>query len=252
MTHTLIQGIEKQFINKKAPILRSGYQVRVHQKITEGNKERIQIFEGLVISMNAGHGASKTFTVRKVVQGIGVEKIFPVYSPRIAKIEIKKTFKVRQSKLSYLKKAGGLSKRLSAKLGLIEKDQILKQKKGLMEQQEATMDEAVKKAEEEAKVEDENAESGADTTEATTEIPAEKGKSEAPAKEAKSETSSEESTSADESATEQAAKEKAETEVELQKKENEEIAEQAVPAKQAKEEESKEEAAPAEEAKKEE
>jgi len=153
MTHTLIQGIEKKFINKKTPILRPGYQVRVHQKIKEGNKERIQVFEGMVISMNAGHGASKTFTVRKVVQGIGVEKIFPVYSPRIAKIEVKKTFKVRRGKLTYLKKAEGLSKRLSAKLGLVEKDEILRQKKGLVEEQEASMDEAVKKAEDEAKKE---------------------------------------------------------------------------------------------------
>lgn len=157
MTNLLIQAIEKQFINKKTPILRPGYQVRVHQKIKEGNKERIQVFEGLVIGLNAGHGSSKTFTVRKVVQGIGVEKIFPVYSPNIAKVEIKKTFKARRSKLTYLKKAGGLSKRLSAKLGLIEKDEILRQKKGLVEQQESTLDEAVIKAQEEAKAEAEAA-----------------------------------------------------------------------------------------------
>jgi len=157
MTNLLIQAIEKKFINKKTPILRPGYQVRVHQKIKEGNKERIQVFEGLVIGLNAGHGSSKTFTVRKVVQGIGVEKIFPVYSPNIAKVEIKKTFKARRSKLTYLKKAGGLSKRLSAKLGLIEKDEIMKQKKGLQEQQEATLDEAVMKAQEDAKAEAEAA-----------------------------------------------------------------------------------------------
>jgi len=153
MTNLLIQAIEKKFINKETPILRPGYQVRVHQKIKEGNKERIQVFEGLVIGLNAGHGASKTFTVRKVVQGIGVEKIFPVYSPNIAKIEIQKTFKARRSKLTYLKKEGGLSKRLSAKLGLIEKDEVMKQKKGLLEQQEATMEEAVLKAQEDAKAE---------------------------------------------------------------------------------------------------
>lgn len=153
MTHTLIQGIEKSFINKKTPLVRPGYQVRVHQKIKEGNKERIQVFEGIVIGLNAGHGSSKTFTVRKVIQGIGVEKVFPMYSSRIAKIEVKKTFKTRRGKLTYLRKAEGLSKRLSAKLGLVEKDEILKQKKGLVEAQEAAMDEAVKKAEEEAKKE---------------------------------------------------------------------------------------------------
>ena len=184
MTNLLIQGIEKHFINKKTPILRPGYQVRVHQKIKEGNKERIQVFEGLVIGLNAGHGSSKTFTVRKVVQGIGVEKIFPVYSPNIAKFEIKKTFKARRSKMTYLKKEGGLSKRLSAKLGLIEKDEIMKQKKGLMEQQEATMEEAVKKAQEDAK-----AEAEATGTEANDETVVENAaaaveeKTEAPAKE---------------------------------------------------------------------
>lgn len=164
MTNLLIQGIEKTYIDKKTPILRPGYQVRVHQKIKEGNKERIQIFEGLVIGLNSGHGASKTFTVRKVVQGIGVEKIFPIYSPRIAKIEIKKTFKVRRGKLTYLRKAEGLSKRLSAKLGLVEKDEIMKQKKGLVEQQEATLEEAVKKAEKEAKAEAEKAAVEAETS----------------------------------------------------------------------------------------
>lgn len=233
MTHTLIQGIEKKFINKKTPILRPGYQVRVHQRITEGNKERIQVFEGLVISMNAGHGASKTFTVRKVVQGIGVEKIFPVYSPRIAKIEIKKTFKVRRSKLSYLKKAGGLSKRLSAKLGLIEKDEILRQKKGLMEEQEATMDEAVKKAEEEAKAEAQNEEA---TVEASVE------------------TAEETAVVEDKTAV---TEEKVETEAEMQNKEKEasaeEAKEEAAPVEATKTEETKEtDAAPAEEAKKEE
>ncbi len=246
MTHTLIQGIEKKFINKKTPILRPGYQVRVHQKITEGNKERIQVFEGLVISMNAGHGASKTFTVRKVVQGIGVEKIFPVYSPRIAKIEIKKTFKIRRSKLSYLKKAGGLSKRLSAKLGLIQKDEILRQKKGLMEEQEATMDEAVKKAEEEAKVEAENVEDNAEVAESSAETE-EAVKAEEPAVEEKVEAKAEESAPVEEPATEKAAEENVETEAELQKKEKEELAEEAPPAEEAKKEET-----PSEEAKKEE
>ncbi len=242
MTHTLLQGIEKKFINKKTPILRPGYQVRVHQKITEGNKERIQVFEGLVISMNAGHGASKTFTVRKVVQGIGVEKIFPVYSPRIAKIEIKKTFKVRRSKLSYLKKAGGLSKRLSAKLGLTEKDEILRQTKGLMEEQEATMDEAVKKAEDEAKVEAENTEVAESSAEAQEAVKA------AEKVEDKVETKADESAPVEEPATEKAAEEKVETEAETQNKEKEALAEETAPAEEAKKEESE----PAEESKKEE
>lgn len=129
-------------------MLRTGYQVRVHQKIKEGEKERIQVFEGLVVSMNAGQGASKTFTVRKVVQGIGVEKVFPVYSNRIAKIEIKKTFGVRRAKLNFLRSTKGASKRLSAKLGLIEKDELHKKKKGLVEEEAPAEDSAKAEAEE--------------------------------------------------------------------------------------------------------
>jgi large subunit ribosomal protein L19 len=173
MTNLLVQDIGKKFINKKMPILRPGYHVRVHQKIKEGNKERIQVFEGMVIGMNAGNGPSKTFTVRKIVQGIGVEKIFPIYSPKIAKIEVKKTFKVRRGKLTYLRDQKSMSKRLSAKLGLIEKDEILRQKKGLIEEQEATMEEAVKKAE----VEEAEAKAAEEKTE---EAVAETVKAEAP------------------------------------------------------------------------
>lgn len=108
---------------KERPDVRPGYVVRIHQKIKEGEKERVQIFEGLVIALNAGHGASKTFTVRKEVEGVGVEKIFPVYSPNVVKIEIVKTFGVRRAKLYYLRGKAGVSNRLSAKLGLLERDE---------------------------------------------------------------------------------------------------------------------------------
>jgi len=109
-------------------VLRPGYNVRVHQKIKEGEKERIQIFEGLVIAMNSGLGASKTFTVRKVVEGIGVEKVFPLYSPNVAKIEVIKTFGVRRAKLFYLRDEKGVSSRLKAKLGLTDRDKKMKGK----------------------------------------------------------------------------------------------------------------------------
>lgn len=123
---------------KKVPMLRPGYQVRIHQKIKEGGKERIQIFEGLVVSLNAGNGASKTFTVRKVVEGIGVEKIFPLYSPLIEKIQITKTFASRRAKLNFLRSAGNVSRRLSTKLGLQEKDAAHEKKKGIMEDEAET------------------------------------------------------------------------------------------------------------------
>lgn len=134
MTHIVIQEVEKKFKNKKVPVIRTGYTVRVHQKIKEGEKERIQIFEGLVIGFNSGHGASKMLTVRKLVEGIGVEKIFPMHSPVVAKIEIVKTSKVRRGKLYYMRDLAGKSARLRTDVGLAAKDEKYSKKRGeLME-----------------------------------------------------------------------------------------------------------------------
>lgn len=109
---SILKHIQDLAIKKKVPALKSGYTVRVHQKIKEGEKSRIQIFEGLVININSGSGADKTFTVRKVVGGIGVEKIFPLHSTNIEKIEVVKTAKVRRSKLFYMRDRAGKSARL--------------------------------------------------------------------------------------------------------------------------------------------
>lgn len=95
---------DSKFISTTAPLLKSGFTVKVHQKIKEGDKERVQIFEGLIIKISSGSGVSKTFTVRKVVDGVGVEKIFPVNSPNVAKVEIVRASKVRRAKLYYLRK----------------------------------------------------------------------------------------------------------------------------------------------------
>jgi large subunit ribosomal protein L19 len=122
MSHLIIQALERKLAGKKLAVLRPGYRVKVHQKIKEGEKERIQIFEGVIVALNAGHGASKTVTVRKEVEGIGVEKIFPLASPNVAKIDIIKTFGVRRAKLYYLREGKGVSSRLRAKLGLVDKD----------------------------------------------------------------------------------------------------------------------------------
>jgi large subunit ribosomal protein L19 len=89
-----------------------GDTVRVHQKVIEGTKERIQIFEGIVIVKHLKTSISATFTVRKVSLGIGVERIFPIYSPNIAKVEILKHNKVRRAKLFYLREAIGKKYRL--------------------------------------------------------------------------------------------------------------------------------------------
>ncbi len=96
------------------PVLKPGYTVRVHQKVQEGGKERIQIFEGLVLGVHKGtYPTDATFTVRRIVQGVGVEKIFPLCSPNIAKIDVVKVAKVRRAKLSFLRGRRGKSARLS-------------------------------------------------------------------------------------------------------------------------------------------
>lgn len=112
MTNLLVQKIEKKQIRKDIPEIRPGYTVKVYQKIKEGEKERIQVYEGLVIAMNHGHGVSKTMIVRKMVEGIGVEKIFPVNSPNISKIEVVRIGKVRKSKLFYMRDISGKAARL--------------------------------------------------------------------------------------------------------------------------------------------
>lgn len=114
MSFALIQKVQSSFI-KKVPSLRPGLTVRVHQRIKEGEKERIQVFEGLVIKISSGTGVDKTFTLRKVVDGIGVEKIFALYSPKIVKIQIVKEARVRQAKLYFMRERFGKSARLREK-----------------------------------------------------------------------------------------------------------------------------------------
>jgi large subunit ribosomal protein L19 len=84
---------------RKKLVLKAGDTVRIHQKITEGDKSRIQIFEGLMIARKHGNEAGGTMTVRKVIDGVGVERIFPFYSPNISKIEVVRKSKTRRSKL---------------------------------------------------------------------------------------------------------------------------------------------------------
>lgn len=111
----IIQGIHKDFTKKIAEI-RVGYAVRVHQKIKEGDKERVQIFEGVVIKIGSGHGLDKNFTVRKVVEGIGIEKIFPFFSANIVQIEIKKKSPVKHGKLYYTRTRFGKQAKMKGDL----------------------------------------------------------------------------------------------------------------------------------------
>ncbi len=98
-----IKKLDATNLSNNVEQIKSGYTVRVHQKIKEGDKERVQIFEGLVIKVGAGSDVAKTFTVRKVVDGVGVEKVYPIHSPNVAKIEIVRASKVRRAKLYYLR-----------------------------------------------------------------------------------------------------------------------------------------------------
>ena len=103
----------KPEVRGQIPEFRVGDTVRVHTKISEGDKERIQIFEGVVIRKKRGH-ASTTFTVRKMSYGVGVERIFPLYSPRIDKIENITSGKVKRARLFYLRELQGKAARLKS------------------------------------------------------------------------------------------------------------------------------------------
>ena len=99
----ILADIQELAITKKTPKLRTGQTVRVHQRIKEGEKERIQIFEGIIIAIKGKQSSSPMITVRKVSGGVGVELILPILSPNIEKIEIVKRAKVRRGKLYYLR-----------------------------------------------------------------------------------------------------------------------------------------------------
>ena len=105
----------KTQVKSNVPDIRPGDSVKVHQKIKEKDKERIQVFEGIVIAAKHGKGVNGTITVRKVSFSVGVERVFPIHSPRIEKIEVIKRSKVRRSKLYYLREAKGEKAKLKRK-----------------------------------------------------------------------------------------------------------------------------------------
>ncbi len=107
----LVDQVEAKEMKKEIADVHIGDTVKVHMRIVEGEKERIQIIEGVVIKMRGG-GVRKTLTVRKISFGIGVERIFPFHSPRVEKIEIVKRAKIRQAKLYYLRELRGKAARL--------------------------------------------------------------------------------------------------------------------------------------------
>ncbi len=108
-----LMEIEKEYLREDIPQFKPGDTVRVHLRIKEGEKERIQVFEGIVIARRGG-GTRETFTVRKISFGVGVERIFPLHSPKIEKIEVVKRGRVRRAKLFFLRNL--TSKRMKRKV----------------------------------------------------------------------------------------------------------------------------------------
>jgi large subunit ribosomal protein L19 len=112
----IVGQIESQQSKQGAPVIHPGETVRVHVKVVEGEKERTQVFEGIVIGMS-GTGNRATFTVRKISYGVGVERIFPIHSPRIDKVEVVSRGRVRRAKLYYLRERSGKAARLYGEEG---------------------------------------------------------------------------------------------------------------------------------------
>jgi large subunit ribosomal protein L19 len=106
MNQALLDKIENPFLKKDIKPFNVGDSVRVHTKVIEGEKERIQVFSGVVIGRR-GHGLNETFTVRRISYGEGVERVFPLHSPRIDRVEVERSGRVRRAKLTYLRKRIG-------------------------------------------------------------------------------------------------------------------------------------------------
>ena len=107
--------IEKNMPEKAAPAVNVGDTVRVHLRVKEGNRERIQVFEGTVIAKKHG-GINETFTVRRVAHGVGIERVFPVHSPVVEKVEVIRNGKVRRAKLYYLRDRVGKAAKVKSKV----------------------------------------------------------------------------------------------------------------------------------------
>lgn len=108
----MIQSIEGQSVKQELPEFRAGDRVRVHVRVVEGEKSRIQVFEGDVIARRGGNGLRATFTVRKTSGGVGVERVFPLHSPNVRSIDVVRHGRVRRAKLFYLRELRGKKARI--------------------------------------------------------------------------------------------------------------------------------------------
>src|SRR5690554_1322053 len=115
MSQQLIADITKEYLRNDVPEFRPGDTVKVHVMIKEGNRRRVQIFEGLVIKRRGG-GISETFTVRKISYGIGVERTFPVHTPNVEKIEVVRKGLVRRAKLNYIRTLSAKAARIKERI----------------------------------------------------------------------------------------------------------------------------------------
>ena len=129
----IIKSIEHEQLKNKIPDLHIGDTVRVHQKIKEGNRERIQVFEGIVIKKQGG-GVNATFTVRRVAYGVGVEKTFLVHSPMVEKVEVVRVGKARRAKLYYLRDRVGKSAKTKENLAARIENKEITVKEDLVEE----------------------------------------------------------------------------------------------------------------------
>ena len=110
-----IQAFTNEQLKKEVPAFEIGDTVRVHNKIVEGNRERIQLFEGTVIAKHGG-GISETFTVRRISSGVGVEKTFPLHSPNVVAVDVTRVGRVRRAKLYYLRERSGKAAKVKEKI----------------------------------------------------------------------------------------------------------------------------------------
>ena len=197
----IIKSIEHEHLKEKIPVLKVGNTVRVHQRIKEGNRERIQVFEGIIIKKQGG-GLNATFTVRRIASGVGVEKTFLIHSPLVEKVELVRVGKARRAKLYYLRDRVGKAAKTKEQVGArIENKEITVKT--------AVAEPAVEDVKEEAPVTEEVKEEAVKTeAPVTEEVKEEAAKTEAPvAEEAKEETAKAEAPKAEEKVEEKATEE---------------------------------------------
>ena len=111
----LLEALTNEQLKSELPVVRIGDTVRVHNRIKEGNRERIQMYEGTVIAKHGG-GISETFTVRRISYGVGVEKTFPIHSPNVVKVDVVRVGKVRRAKLYYLRDRVGKASKVKEQI----------------------------------------------------------------------------------------------------------------------------------------